>query len=44
VRDIAQLEDIPLGTAGSRLRRAREEFSAIAKRLRTTLLARGGKL
>jgi RNA polymerase sigma-70 factor (ECF subfamily) len=44
VRDIAELEDIPLGTASSRLRRAREEFSTIAKRLRTTMLARGGKL
>ncbi len=44
VREIAELEDIPLGTASSRLRRAREEFSAIAKRLRTSLLARGGKL
>jgi RNA polymerase sigma-70 factor (ECF subfamily) len=43
VQDIAELEGIPLGTASSRLRRAREEFSAIARRLRTTLLARGGK-
>jgi RNA polymerase sigma-70 factor (ECF subfamily) len=36
VRDIAELEDIPVGTASSRLRRAREEFSAIAKRVRAT--------
>jgi RNA polymerase sigma-70 factor, ECF subfamily len=43
VRDIAELEDIPLGTASSRLRRAREEFSAIARRVRTTMTAREGK-
>lgn len=43
VQDIADLEGIPLGTASSRLRRAREEFSAITKRLRTTMFARGGK-
>lgn len=42
IRDIAELEEIPIGTAGSRLRRAREEFSAIAKRIRATLVARGG--
>ena len=42
VRDIAELEDIPLGTASSRLRRAREEFSAIAKRVRATLATRVG--
>ena len=42
IRDIAELEEIPLGTVGSRLRRAREEFSAIAKRVRATLLTRGG--
>lgn len=34
VRNIAEIEGIPIGTVGSRLRRAREEFSAIAKRLR----------
>lgn len=34
VRDIAALHEIPLGTASSRLRRAREEFSAVAKRAR----------
>jgi RNA polymerase sigma-70 factor (ECF subfamily) len=44
IRDIAELEQLPLGTVGSRLRRAREEFSAIAKRVRATLLARGGTL
>jgi RNA polymerase sigma-70 factor (ECF subfamily) len=40
VRDIADLEQIPLGTASSRLRRAREEFSAVAKRVRAALVAR----
>jgi RNA polymerase sigma-70 factor (ECF subfamily) len=34
VRSIAEIEGIPVGTVGSRLRRAREEFSAIAKRVR----------
>ena len=42
VREVALLEGVPLGTASSRLRRAREEFSAIAKRVRATLSARGG--
>lgn len=37
VRDIADLEGIPVGTVASRLRRAREEFSLIAKRLRSHL-------
>ena len=37
VSKIAEIEAIPLGTASSRLRRAREEFAAIAKRLRATL-------
>ena len=32
VRQVAELVEIPVGTASSRLRRAREEFSAIAKR------------
>jgi RNA polymerase sigma-70 factor (ECF subfamily) len=43
VRDIAELEEIPVGTASSRLRRAREEFSAIAKRVRA-LVGRGESL
>jgi RNA polymerase sigma-70 factor, ECF subfamily len=34
VKQIAELEQIPLGTASSRLRRAREEFSQLARRLR----------
>jgi RNA polymerase sigma-70 factor (ECF subfamily) len=34
VRSIAEIEGIPIGTVGSRLRRAREEFSAVARRLR----------
>lgn len=42
VREIAELEGIPVGTASSRLRRAREEFSASARRLRAALVARGG--
>jgi RNA polymerase sigma-70 factor, ECF subfamily len=42
VKDIAELEGIPVGTASSRLRRAREEFSAISKRIRAALLGRGG--
>jgi RNA polymerase sigma-70 factor (ECF subfamily) len=40
VRDIAELEEIPVGTASSRLRRAREEFSAIAKRVHAMIGAR----
>jgi RNA polymerase sigma-70 factor (ECF subfamily) len=44
IKEIAELEDIPLGTASSRLRRAREEFSAAAKRLRAALAGRGGTL
>ncbi|MEO8905563.1 MAG: sigma-70 family RNA polymerase sigma factor [Polyangiaceae bacterium] len=39
VQEIAALQEIPIGTASSRLRRAREEFSAIAKRLRAALAA-----
>jgi RNA polymerase sigma-70 factor (ECF subfamily) len=42
VPQIAEIETIPVGTASSRLRRAREEFSAIAKRMRARLEARGG--
>lgn len=39
VRSIAEIEAIPIGTVGSRLRRAREEFSAIARRLRARSFA-----
>jgi RNA polymerase sigma-70 factor (ECF subfamily) len=42
VRAIAELEGLPVGTASSRLRRAREEFSAIARRVRAALGTRGG--
>lgn len=41
VSDIAELEGIPVGTASSRLRRARQEFSALSKRLQSALAARG---
>ena len=41
VRQIAEIEQIPVGTASSRLRRARDEFSAIAKRVRAGLNAEG---
>lgn len=45
VKDIAELEKLPMGTVASRLRRAREEFSAISKRLRALFEAgRGGLL
>jgi RNA polymerase sigma-70 factor, ECF subfamily len=37
MREIAALQEIPVGTASSRLRRAREEFSATAKRFRAAL-------
>lgn len=40
IAKIAEIESIPLGTASSRLRRARQEFSAVATRLRAAL-ARG---
>jgi RNA polymerase sigma-70 factor, ECF subfamily len=42
VREVAGLLEIPVGTAASRLRRAREEFSAIAKRVRAALAAQEG--
>ncbi len=41
VPQAAELLKIPVGTASSRLRRAREEFSAIARRLRAALQLRG---
>lgn len=41
IQEIAVLEGIPLGTASSRLRRARAEFSSIARRVHATL-RRGG--
>jgi RNA polymerase sigma-70 factor, ECF subfamily len=37
ISKIAEIESVPLGTASSRLRRAREEFSAVAKRMRAAL-------
>jgi RNA polymerase sigma-70 factor, ECF subfamily len=40
VQQIAELQELPLGTASSRLRRAREEFAAIAKRVKAALAAR----
>lgn len=44
VRDIATIQEIPVGTASSRLRRAREEFSRIAKRVHATFVGQGGRL
>jgi RNA polymerase sigma-70 factor, ECF subfamily len=44
MREIAELEGIPIGTASSRLRRARAEFAAIVKRLHARLAASGVKL
>ncbi len=41
VREVAGLLQIPMGTAASRLRRAREEFSAIARRLRAAWTREG---
>lgn len=41
VKEIAELEGIPVGTASSRLRRAREQFSDITRRLRLALKAKG---
>jgi RNA polymerase sigma-70 factor, ECF subfamily len=43
VSKIAEIEGLPLGTASSRLRRAREEFAAIAKRMRATLAQHRGR-
>lgn len=42
VSEIAEVEGLPVGTASSRLRRARQEFSEISKRFRSALLTRGG--
>jgi RNA polymerase sigma-70 factor (ECF subfamily) len=42
VREIAEIEGIPVGTASSRLRRAREEFSAVARRVRGGLVTDRG--
>jgi len=42
VRQVAELVEIPVGTASSRLRRAREEFSAIARRACAALHLRKG--
>jgi RNA polymerase sigma-70 factor, ECF subfamily len=42
IKVIAELEAIPLGTASSRLRHAREEFSEIAARLQASLRKAGG--
>lgn len=43
LKAIAELEDLPQGTVSSRLRRAREEFSAASRRLRAALGNRGGR-
>jgi RNA polymerase sigma-70 factor (ECF subfamily) len=37
IREIAQIEAIPVGTVNSRLRRARAEFAALCQRVRATL-------
>ncbi|MBX3186779.1 MAG: sigma-70 family RNA polymerase sigma factor [Labilithrix sp.] len=42
VPDVAELLSIPVGTAASRLRRARESFSEAARRVRARLDRRGG--
>lgn len=43
VSKIAEIEGVPLGTASSRLRRAREEFATIAKRMRAALVQERGR-
>lgn len=40
--DLAEILEVPVGTATSRLRRAREEFSASARRVRARLGIHGG--
>jgi RNA polymerase sigma-70 factor (ECF subfamily) len=40
--EIAELLGLPLGTVASRLRRARAEFQAAARRLRARLIGHGG--
>jgi RNA polymerase sigma-70 factor (ECF subfamily) len=43
VSKIAEIEGLPLGTASSRLRRARDEFAAIAKRMHAALVQDRGR-
>jgi RNA polymerase sigma-70 factor (ECF subfamily) len=43
VKEIAELHEIPLGTANSRLRRARIEFSIICKRVQTVHKREGSR-
>lgn len=40
--EIAELTEVPVGTAASRLRRSREQFHAEARRVRARLSFRGG--
>lgn len=43
VKKIAELERLPLGTVSSRLRRAREQFSLLAQRVRSQLKRQEGE-